>query len=155
MSAVALAAVLLRTGVPLAEELAARAALLPACLALVLRFPFNSILHHQARPTAAARPAPRTWPQARRPPGRACARRRRSSATTLAGAGAPPRHPARLLRAWGCWRRSAGTAALCWRPSLVHPAAGQGLRAGAPALTIWLPHARPPSVRYCTLIARG
>ena len=50
MSAVALAAVLLRTGAPLAEELAVRVRLLPACLQLFLRFPFNSILHHQARP---------------------------------------------------------------------------------------------------------
>lgn len=49
MSAVALAAVLLRTGSHLAEALAVRARLLPACLQLFLRFPFNSILHHQAR----------------------------------------------------------------------------------------------------------
>ncbi|KAK9832575.1 hypothetical protein WJX81_000047 [Elliptochloris bilobata] len=47
MSAVALAAVLLRTGAPLAEELAVRVRLLPACLQLFLHFPFNSILHHQ------------------------------------------------------------------------------------------------------------
>lgn len=60
MSAVALAAVLLRTGAPLAEELAVRVRLLPACLQLFLRFPFNSILHHQARHL----PHPRLLPSA-------------------------------------------------------------------------------------------
>ena len=47
LTVVALVAALLRTERPQAEAAIVSAGVLPHCLNLVLRFPFNSILHHQ------------------------------------------------------------------------------------------------------------
>lgn len=54
LTVVALLAVLLRTGLPAAEEAVMKAHLLRLCLSLFADYPFNSILHHQVRPAAAA-----------------------------------------------------------------------------------------------------
>ena len=50
LTVIALLAVLLRTGIPAAEEAVIDAKLLPFCFSLFISYPFNSILHHQARP---------------------------------------------------------------------------------------------------------
>ena len=50
LTVIALLAVLLRTGIPAAEDAVIDAKLLPFCFSLFTSYPFNSILHHQARP---------------------------------------------------------------------------------------------------------
>lgn len=54
LTVVALIAVLLRTGLQIAEEAIMQAMLLSLCLQLVITYPFNSLLHHKVRPVMPA-----------------------------------------------------------------------------------------------------